>query len=270
MPCVIVTSRRGEKALVYDTLLHARDHPGATGVILRYNTITSAIQATMKPIRSNPNTSDSTPQSASGVFRRSLALSILAPAMIALVLVLPACKGGGAADAKASQASSKSDDKDKDVAKDGKDGKKEDTAVPVEVAKVSRRPVAASYSGTASLDAPGEAQVVSKTSGIVLQILTEEGQRVTKGQVLARLDSEHQRLQVMQAESAERKLEANYARSQKMVAAKLVSTEANDRSSTTSTAPATHSTSRSSNCPTPTSPRRFPVSSPSAWSRRAT
>jgi len=186
----------------------------------------------MKPIRSNPNHSDATPPSAPGTFRRSLALSILAPAMIALVLALPACKGGGSADAKASQASSKSDDKDskdKDVAKDGKDGKKEDTAVPVEVAKVSRRPVAASYSGTASLDAPGEAQVVSKTSGIVLQILTEEGQRVSKGQVLARLDSEHQRLQVEQAASAVRKLESNYERSQKMVAAKLVSTEANDQ-----------------------------------------
>jgi membrane fusion protein (multidrug efflux system) len=186
----------------------------------------------MKPIRSATNHIDSTSQPASSALRRSLALSILAPAMIALVLALPACKGNSA-DAKAAQASSKSDDKDnKDVAsdsKDGKDGKKEDTAVPVEVAKVARRPIAASYSGTASLDAPGEAQVVSKASGILLTLQTEEGQRVQKGQVLARLDSEHQRLQVEQAASAVRKLESNYERSQKMVAAKLVSTEANDQ-----------------------------------------
>ncbi len=185
----------------------------------------------MKPTRSATNQSESTSQLASSALRRSLALSILAPAMIALVLALPACKGN-ATDAKAAQASSNSDDKsstDKDAGKDGKDGKKQDTAVPVEVAKVARRPIAASYSGTASLDAPGEAQVVSKASGIVLEILTEEGQRVHKGQVLARLDNEHQRLQVEQAAAAVRKLESNYERSQKMVAAKLVSTEANDQ-----------------------------------------
>jgi membrane fusion protein (multidrug efflux system) len=97
------------------------------------------------------------------------------------------------------------------------------------VARATRRPISASYDGTASLDAPDEAQVIAKTSGIVLTLLTEEGQRVQKGQVLARLDSERQVLQVEQAESAVRKLQANYARSQKMLAAKLVSTEADDQ-----------------------------------------
>ncbi|MEO7478653.1 MAG: efflux RND transporter periplasmic adaptor subunit [Lysobacteraceae bacterium] len=151
--------------------------------------------------------------------RRGL-LFLLAPAMFALVLTLPACKHNKAGDASATETAAKSD---------AKDGSKQDTAVPVEVAKVARRPIAASYSGTASLDAPDEAQVVSKASGIVLAILTEEGQRVHKGQVLARLDSDHQRLQVEQAAAAVRKLESNYERSQKMVAAKLVSAEANDQ-----------------------------------------
>ncbi len=181
----------------------------------------------MKPSNPSPISSPSaSPQ------RRSLLL--LAPVLIAFVLVLPACKRSDAGTAKATDTASKSDAKDKDAkcdkdAKDGADCKKEDTAVPVEVAKVARRPITASYSGTASLDAPGEAQVVSKASGIVLELLTEEGQRVHKGQVLARLDSEHQRLSVAQAEATVRKLESNYARSQKMVAAKLVSAEANDQ-----------------------------------------
>ncbi len=141
--------------------------------------------------------------------------------LLAIALVLPACKPGNAADAaKAAETTSKNA---------GKDGKKEDTAVPVEVARVARRPIAASYSGTASLDAPNEAQVVSKTSGIVLALLTEEGQHVRKGQVLARLDNDLQRLQVAQADAAVRKLESNYQRSQKMVVARLVSTEANDQ-----------------------------------------
>ena len=182
------------------------------------------MQATMKPTDQLPMLTLSTRASP-----RSGLLLVLAPALLALVLALPACKRSDAGDAKSEQTASKSDAKcDKD-GNDGADCRKEDTAVPVEIAKAARRPIAASYSGTASLDAPGEAQVVSKASGIVLAILTEEGQRVRKGQVLARLDNEHQRLQVAQAAATVRKLESNYARSQKMVAAKLVSTEANDQ-----------------------------------------
>jgi membrane fusion protein (multidrug efflux system) len=165
--------------------------------------------------------------------RRNLLL--LAPVLIALVLALPACKRSDAGTAKTAPAAAASTAKaagGKDGAdcKENKDDKDcKDTAVPVEVAKVERRPITASYSGTASLDAPGEAQVVTKASGIVLAVLTEEGQRVHSGQGLARLDNEHQRLQVAQAEATVRKLESNYARSQQMVAAKLVSTEANDQ-----------------------------------------
>lgn len=157
--------------------------------------------------------------------------------LLGCTLALPACKRGDAGDAKAADAkatdtSTKKDDEKPPCEKDAKetdDCKKEETSVPVEVAKVARRPITASYSGTASLDAPGEAQVVSKTSGIVLAVLTEEGQRVRKGQVLARLDNDHQRLQVAQAAASVRKLESNYERSQRMVAAKLVSAESNDQ-----------------------------------------
>ena len=170
-----------------------------------------------------------TPFSASSPIHRQVLMALL----LAAVLVLPACKRGDAAgDAKAAETSATKDGKDVKCDKDAKDSedcKKEETSVPVEVAKVARRPIAASYSGTASLDAPGEAQVVSKTSGIVLALLTEEGQRVRKGQLLARLDNDRQRLQVAQATASVRKLESNYARSQKMVAAKLVSAEANDQ-----------------------------------------
>ena len=67
---------------------------------------------------------------------------------------------------------------------------KEDKPVPVEVAQVSRRPISASYHGTAALEAPNEAQVVAKTSGVLLQLMAEEGDKVSAGQVLARLDKE--------------------------------------------------------------------------------
>ena len=78
---------------------------------------------------------------------------------VALGLGLAACKGGPEGGK-------------------GKDGKEEANkgpeAVPVEVAKAGRRSIAASYAGSAPLEARGEAQVVAKTSGIALRVFAEE------------------------------------------------------------------------------------------------
>lgn len=96
-------------------------------------------------------------------------------------------------------------------------------AVPVEVAKATRRAVAASYTGTAALEARAEAQVVAKTSGVALAVMVEEGQRVSAGQALVRLDPDRARLAVAQSEAQLRKLENSYHRAQKLVAQQLVS-----------------------------------------------
>lgn len=107
-----------------------------------------------------------------------------------------------------------------------KDANKGPDAIPVEVAAVTRRPVAASYSGTAPLEARGESQVVAKTSGVALQVLAQEGQAVRAGQVLVRIDRARPALQAAQAEAQVRKLEANYSRARTLAAQKMVS--AND------------------------------------------
>ena len=128
------------------------------------------------------------------------------------VLALAACKGGnGAAEAK--------DKKDK----------KGPEAVPVEVAQASRRPVAASYTGTAPLEARAEAQVIAKVSGVALQVLVEEGQYVHAGQTLVRLDSARTELVAAQTAAQMRKLEANYARAKQMADQKLLSANDNDQ-----------------------------------------
>ena len=131
-------------------------------------------------------------------------------ALLAFVLALAACKGG--ADGKE---------------KNGKDGAdKGPEAVAVEVAKASRRSIAASYNGTAALEARGEAQVVAKTSGLALQVYAEVGQHVNAGQALVRIDSDRATLQVAQSDSQVRKLQANFARAQQLSAQKMIS--AND------------------------------------------
>ncbi|AWH25108.1 MULTISPECIES: efflux RND transporter periplasmic adaptor subunit [Stenotrophomonas] len=103
-----------------------------------------------------------------------------------------------------------------------KDEKKVD-AVPVEVAVASHRAVAASYTGTAALEPRAESQVVAKTSGVALAVLVEEGQRVSAGQALVRLDPDRARLAVAQSEAQLRKLENNYQRAQKLVGQQMVS-----------------------------------------------
>lgn len=153
--------------------------------------------------------------------------SILRPFLFAMVLgtvFISGCKGGKEAE---------TDDKAKsEQSADGKDGKKDEKkadAVPVEVAAVTKRQIAATYSGTANLEAPGESQVVAKTSGVMIQLLAEEGDVVHKGQVLARLDGDKARLQAAGAAATVHKLENNYRRSQQLREQKLVSAESNDQ-----------------------------------------
>ena len=137
-------------------------------------------------------------------------LHVLASALLLAGLFgLAACNKGGEAQAK-----------NKEGEKKGPD------AVPVEVVAVARRPIAASYSGTAPLEARAESQVVAKTSGVALAVLVEEGQPVRAGQVLVRLDPDRARLQAAQAAAQVRKLEANYNRSVQLSKQQLIS--AND------------------------------------------
>lgn len=108
---------------------------------------------------------------------------------------------------------------------DGKKDAKADATVPVETAQVAKRAIQASYNGTASLEAPNEAQVVAKTSGVLLKLLVEEGDRVRAGQVLAKIDPERPRLEVQRAEALLRKLEAEMNRSKELYERKLVAAD---------------------------------------------
>lgn len=112
-------------------------------------------------------------------------------------------------------------------AKEGEDAKAQ--AVPVETVAVARRTVAASYTGTASLEPLAEAQVVAKASGVALQVLVEEGQAVKAGQTLVRLDPDRARLNLAQTEAQMRKLENNFRRSQQLAEQQLVSASDHDQ-----------------------------------------
>lgn len=131
---------------------------------------------------------------------------------VAAALSLTACKGGKGGDGEAKA-----------------DEDKKTEAVPVEVATVAQRRIAASYSGTANLEVPADAQVVAKTSGVLLRVLVEEGDTVQAGQALAQIDPERTRLEVARAEATMRRLQANFQRSKELFERKLVSADANDQ-----------------------------------------
>lgn len=132
-----------------------------------------------------------------------------------LALLLTACAGGsGDADKTA-----KAEDDKAEAAK----------PVPVEVASVARRPISASYSGTATLAPVAEATVVAKTNGILMQLMVEEGDAVKAGQVLARLDTDRKGLALAQQKATLSKLESEFNRSRELYERQLVSADAHEK-----------------------------------------
>ena len=96
-------------------------------------------------------------------------------AIAVIMLALAGCQGGDGAAQEA------------DAAKDKEKEQEEVLPTPVEVAVVTRGDIAAVYTGTATLEADGEAVAMAKVGGQIEALLVAEGDRVTAGQPVARL-----------------------------------------------------------------------------------
>ena len=75
------------------------------------------------------------------------------------------------------------------------------TPVPVEVALPVRADIFATYDATATITSDADAPVVARVAGDVVELLVEEGDRVASGQVLARLDGQRLRLEMLAAKA---------------------------------------------------------------------
>lgn len=75
------------------------------------------------------------------------------------------------------------------------------TPVPVEVAQPYRTDIFAKYDATATIASDADAPVVARVPGEVVELLVEEGDLVVAGQVLARLDGERLRLEMLAAKA---------------------------------------------------------------------
>jgi membrane fusion protein (multidrug efflux system) len=87
------------------------------------------------------------------------------------------------------------------------------TPVPVEVAQPYRANIYATYAATATIASDSDAPVVARVAGEIVELLVEEGETVEEGQVLARLDGERLRLEMLAARAnlvkARKELERN-------------------------------------------------------------
>lgn len=154
---------------------------------------------------------------------RPLAPSVLAIPLLAAALLCAAC-GGGDSRANASPSAEKG--------KDGKGGEgdkaKQPQAAPVEVAMLRRGAMEAVLRFSADLEAEQAVPVHSQSPSLrrVVQLLVEEGQRVGRGQILAKLQDDEQRHGVARASGQLEKARADLARQERLFAEKLVSEQA--------------------------------------------
>ena len=102
------------------------------------------------------------------------------------------------------------------------------TPVPVEVAQPFRADLSATYAATATITSDNDAPVVARVSGEVVELLVEEGEYVTEGQILARLDGERLRLEMLAARVNLDQARAEYARNTDLNKRGLISAAAFD------------------------------------------
>jgi RND family efflux transporter MFP subunit len=72
----------------------------------------------------------------------------------------------------------------------------------VEAVPVTRRTILKTFTAVGSIEAPSTVQVSPRVTGRVLEILVREGDRVTPGQVLARIDPRETQANILQREAA--------------------------------------------------------------------
>lgn len=101
--------------------------------------------------------------------------------------------------------------------------------IPVEVGVVTTGSISSNYTTTAVLEAKEEAFVVGRASGIIEQIMVEEGDYVEKGQVLAKLEPERYELNLRRAQADMTGIEKELAKINKVYSQKLVSDDTYDK-----------------------------------------
>ena len=98
------------------------------------------------------------------------------------------------------------------------------TPVPVETTTPFRSDIYATYAASASIASDADAPVTARVAGEVVDLMVEEGDRVAVGQILARLDGERLRLEMLAAKANLERAKKDYERNTDLHDRGLVST----------------------------------------------
>ena len=85
-------------------------------------------------------------------------------------------------------------------------------AVPVKVAIVDEGDITSSLVFDSVLETESSVEIFAESSGVILEVLAEEGDRVSKGQVLARLESDTQQVDADEAKARYEHEKLNFER----------------------------------------------------------
>lgn len=96
--------------------------------------------------------------------------------------------------------------------------------VPVEIALPVRADIYATYAVSASIASDADAPVTARIAGEVIELLAEEGDQVKAGQILARLDGQRLRLEMLAAAANLKRARKEYSRNIDLHQRGLIST----------------------------------------------
>ena len=97
------------------------------------------------------------------------------------------------------------------------------TPVPVETTAPLRADIFATYHATSTIESDSDAPVLARVGGEVIELFAEEGDVVAAGQVLARLDGERLRLEMLSARADLERVSGELQRYEDLAARGLVS-----------------------------------------------
>jgi membrane fusion protein (multidrug efflux system) len=136
-------------------------------------------------------------------------------AAYACVLLLMGCQQGDQVE--------DGDQADEDTPAEQASEEQDSPAIPVEIGSPVRGDIFATYTGTAPIEAFAEADVIAKVDGEVRELRAEEGDMVSKDQILAVLDGDRLRLELSESKARLQKMQRDFERNTELQEKGLVS-----------------------------------------------
>lgn len=106
---------------------------------------------------------------------------------------------------------------------------RQEVAVPVQVETPPRGTVSSALSASSTLETDQQADVLSKTDGLITRLLVDEGTPVNRGQVLAELEDAEKRIALQQATLRAEATRREFERAQRTHQDQLISQQEFDR-----------------------------------------